>query len=168
VLVGLLLLPVRLSSGERIFVVWSGLKGAVPILLGTFVLTAGKSDGTRIYDIIFVVVTFSVIVQGSLVPSVARWCRVPMRTVQPEPWSLGMRFQAEPEGLHRYRVAPGSRADGSPIRDLPLDEEMWISLVARDGLLVQVRGETVLRSGDEVLVLGDPAHGPDALFNQPG
>jgi cell volume regulation protein A len=167
VLVGLLLLPVRLHRGERLFVLWAGLKGAVPILLGTFVLTSGKPDGGRIYAIIFVVVAFSVLVQGSLVPSVARWCGVPMRTVEPEPWALGMRFRSEPEGLQRYQVAKGSPADGIAIRDLPLSEDMWISLVARDGRLLPVRGETVLRSGDEVLVLGDPAQGLDALFNRP-
>lgn len=167
VLVGLLLLAVRLRRGERIFVLWSGLKGAVPILLGTFVLTAERPEGVRIYDIIFVVVAFSVVVQGSLVPAVAGWCRVPMRTVAPEPWALGMRFQHEPQGLHRYRVAAGSPADGSPIRALPLAEDMWISLVARAGHLVQVRGDTVLRSGDEVLVLGEAGNGPDALFAAP-
>jgi cell volume regulation protein A len=167
VLVGLLLLPVRLQRGERIFVLWAGLKGAVPILLGTFVLTSGKPDGSRIYAIIFVVVAFSVLVQGGLVPSVARWCRVPMRTVEPEPWALGIRFRSEPEGLHRYRVGTGSPADGMAIRDLPLSEDIWISLVARDGRLLPVRGDTVLQSGDEVLVLGDPAQGLDALFNRP-
>ena len=70
-LVGLLLLPVRLAWGERLFVLWAGLKGAVPILLGTFLLTAGVPDATRLYAVIFVVVAFSVIVQGGLVPAVA-------------------------------------------------------------------------------------------------
>ena len=77
--VGALLLPARLRTGEKAFIAWCGLKGAVPILLGTFLLTSGVEDAGRLYLVIVVVVTFSVIVQGGLVPVVARWCRVPMR-----------------------------------------------------------------------------------------
>jgi cell volume regulation protein A len=77
-LVGLVLLPVRLTRGERVFVLWSGLKGAVPILLGTFVLGAtGVEDKALLYDVIVVVVLFSVVVQGGLVPWVARRAGVP-------------------------------------------------------------------------------------------
>ena len=43
---------------------WSGLKGAVPILLAAFALLAGVGGADRIYGIVFVVVAFSVIVQG--------------------------------------------------------------------------------------------------------
>lgn len=156
-LVGVLLVPVRLRLGERVFVLWSGLKGAVPILLGTFVLGAGVPAAQRIYQVVVVVVAFSVIVQGGLVPFVARRCGVPMRTVEPEPWSLGVRFRHEPHGLHRHVVALSSPADGSTIAALPLGEDAWISFVRREGRLVQVRGETALRAGDEVLVLADPA-----------
>ncbi|WBB65337.1 cation:proton antiporter [Micromonospora sp. WMMD812] len=81
-LVGPLLMPVALRPGEKIFVLWSGLKGAVPILLGTFVFVAAIPDAELIYDIIFVVVLFSVVVQGGLMPLVARWCGVRM---EPEP-----------------------------------------------------------------------------------
>jgi potassium/hydrogen antiporter len=76
--IGPLLLATRLRAGERIFVMWAGLKGAVPILLGTYVLTSGHLGSTEAYGIIFVVVAFSVIVQGGLVPTVAGWCGVPM------------------------------------------------------------------------------------------
>jgi potassium/hydrogen antiporter len=157
VLVGILLLPVRLRLGERIFVLWAGLKGAVPILLGTFVLAAQVPAAERIYQVVVVVVTFSVIVQGGLVPFVAHRCAVPMRTVEPEPWSLGVRFQHEPHGLHRYVVEQDSAADRSTIAALALGEDAWVSFVRREGRLVQVRGETALQAGDEVLVLADPA-----------
>jgi cell volume regulation protein A len=86
-LVGPLLVPTRLSRGEKAFILWSGLKGAVPILLGTFVFVADAQDAGLIYHVIFVVVLFSVVVQGGLVGWVAKKCGVPMRVVEPEPWS---------------------------------------------------------------------------------
>jgi cell volume regulation protein A len=84
-LVGLLLLPVDLRPGERLFVLLAGLKGAVPILLGTYVLVEGTHRAGEIYDVIFVVVFVSVVVQGSLVPTLARLLHVPMRVVPPAP-----------------------------------------------------------------------------------
>jgi potassium/hydrogen antiporter len=79
--VGPLLLSSRLRRGERLFVVWSGLKGAVPILLAAFALLGGVGGAERIYGIVFVVVAFSVILQGSTMPLVARRLAVPMRLV---------------------------------------------------------------------------------------
>ncbi|GAA1710707.1 cation:proton antiporter [Fodinicola feengrottensis] len=156
-LVGILLLPVKLHWGERIFVLWSGLKGAVPILLGTFVLASGLPGATQIYDIIFVVVAFSVIVQGGLVPFLAHKAGVPMRLVEPEPWSLGVRLREEPDGVTRFFVKAGSAADGTAIQDLDLGEDVWISIVVRDGRLLPVRSDTTLEAGDEVLAVVDPA-----------
>jgi cell volume regulation protein A len=72
-LVGVVLWPVRLRPAERLFVLWAGLKGAVPILLGTLVLAHGGVAGAaRIYDVVFVVVVVSVVVQGALLPLFAR------------------------------------------------------------------------------------------------
>ena len=166
VLVGLVLLPIRLNRGERTFVLWSGLKGAVPILLGTFVLGAeGVEDKGRLYDVIFVVVLFSVVVQGGLVPWVADRCGVPMREVLLEPWALGVRLRDEPQGARQYLVAPGSEADGAAVAALSPERPLWIAMAVRDGSLLQIRGDTVLRAGDEVIVLA-PEDGwdPGALF----
>jgi len=73
--------PLHLRRGERIFVMWSGLKGAVPILLAAFALLQHVPGSDRIYGIVFVVVAFSVIVQGGSVPFAARRLGVPMRLV---------------------------------------------------------------------------------------
>ena len=43
VLGGLVLLPVRLTVRERVFFLWTGLKGAVPILLGLAILDSGTA-----------------------------------------------------------------------------------------------------------------------------
>jgi cell volume regulation protein A len=166
VLVGLVLLPVRISRGERVFFLWTGLKGAVPILLGSAIASSGEPGAARVYEIIFVIVGFSVTVQGGLVPALARRLGIPLRTVDPEPWSLGVRFREKPEALHRYHVAEGSRADGTTIEDLPLGDDVWVSLVIRGGSLVTASGETTLRAGDDVLMVADPDNAPAivALF----
>ena len=49
---------------ELTLVSWAGLRGAVPIVLATFPLTAGYPDGQLIFDVVFFVVIVSVLVQG--------------------------------------------------------------------------------------------------------
>lgn len=62
----------KLDPGDRVFIAWSGLKGAVPILLAAFALLDGVEGAETVYGIVFVAVLFSVFGQGSLVPTVAR------------------------------------------------------------------------------------------------
>ncbi|WP_051276968.1 cation:proton antiporter [Marmoricola sp. URHB0036] len=162
VVVGPLLAGSGLQRNEKRFLMFAGLKGAVPLLLGSFILSEHIDDAERLYGMVVIVVVLSVVGQGSLVPTVARLLKVPMREVEPEPWSLGVRLRDEPNGVHRLTVARGSAADGSRISDLTvLPEGVWVSFVVRRGQLVPVSAETVLEAADEALVLGDPSAGPE-------
>jgi cell volume regulation protein A len=170
VFVGLCLIPARLRANERSFVLFAGLKGAVPILLGGYLLTARIADATRLYGIVVIVVVFSVVVQGSLVGAVARRLRLPVQTIDPEPWALGVRLRDEPEGVQRLTVAAGSPADGASIAALAgLPAGAWVTLLVRDGQLVAMRGNTRLRAGDAVTVLCAPEDRAQlrATFEQP-
>ena len=165
VLVGLCLIPARLERNERAFVLFAGLKGAVPILLGSYLIAAHEPDAKRLYGIIVVVVIFSVVVQGSLVPAAARALHVPMRTVELEPWALGVRLQDEPDEAHRFTIAAGSPAAGSTIAGLAgLPNGAWISFVVRDGRLISPRGTTKLHAGDEVVLLAETDVEDDLLM----
>ena len=62
----------RIEPGDRVFIAWSGLKGAVPILLAAFAVLEGVDGAESVYGLVFVAVLFSVFAQGSLVPAVAR------------------------------------------------------------------------------------------------
>lgn len=81
--VGALLAPARLRTGERLFVVWSGLKGAVPILLASFAVAEHVDEAQRLYELVFVVVLASVVVQGGSLPLAARRFGIEMRRVGP-------------------------------------------------------------------------------------
>lgn len=161
---------VQLARNERVFILFAGLKGAVPILLGELLRAAHVPDAERLYGIVVVVVIFSVLVQGSAVPAVATLLHLPMRTVETRPWEIGVRLADEPEGVHRFSVAKGSAAEGCTVEGLS-DRvgDVWVSIVVRTTGLVPVRGDTELQAGDEVVMLADPElHGALAeLFGPP-
>jgi potassium/hydrogen antiporter len=150
----------HLRRGESLFVLFAGLKGAVPILLGSLLLTSQIAHARRLYAIVVVVVVFSVVVQGGLVPVLARRLRVPMRTVPSKPWALGVRLRDDPTGAQHLTVAAGSRVDGRTIGELhdleDLPGDTWVSFIVRSGALLQVTETTVLQPGDEALVLASP------------
>ena len=145
----------RLSWAERAFITWSGLKGAVPILLAAFALLGGVAGAERVYGVVFVVVLVSVVGQGTLVPLVARALAIPTRQQPALPWELSVRLGEEPSAAHEFEVGSGSRVIGRPIRDLPLGAQAWITLVVRDGAAIRPGGSLELRPGDRVLLLAD-------------
>jgi cell volume regulation protein A len=140
-----LLLPARLTWGERVFIAWGGLKGAVPILLGALAVLADVDDASLLYGVVFIVVLFSVIVQGASVPYVAELLRVPMRRVDHD--------VAE---IIELVVGEGAFAAGRRIRELPLGERAWIGVLIRDGRPQAIAGDVALQPGDHVHVYSQP------------
>jgi potassium/hydrogen antiporter len=135
-----------LTRAERLFISWAGMKGAVPILLGSFAVIAAVDHSLLIYDVVFVVVTATVLVQGLLLSPVARRLGIPMRPIEPRPWSVDV-------GGGSYVVAPGSAAAGVALRDLPIGGDGWVTEIRRRGALVPARGAQRLEVGDEVVVI---------------
>src|ERR671938_276262 len=146
----------RLSWAERGFITWSGLKGAVPILLAAFAVLGGVSGSEHVYGVVFVVVLISVVGQGTLVQRVASALAIPIRDRPALPCELSVRLGKEPQAAHEFEVRARSRAAGQSIRDLPLGEHAWITLVIRDGAATRPGGSLELRAGDRVLLLAEP------------
>jgi cell volume regulation protein A len=153
----LTLLPADLSWRERAFITWSGLKGAVPILLAAFAVLGGVDGSGQIYDVVFVVVLLSVVGQGTFVPLAARLLRIPMHDRPLTPWEVSVGLSAPPGDLQELTVGSGSRAEGKQIRELPLGEHVWITLVVRNGSSVEPRGSLRLEAGDRLFMLSEGA-----------
>jgi cell volume regulation protein A len=135
-----------LTHRERLFISWAGMKGAVPILLGSFAVIAAVDHSLLIYDVVFVVVTATVLIQGLLLAPVAERLAIRMESVDPEPWSVSV------VGC-TYVVGRGSAAAGVALRDLPLGGDGWVSNIERNGASVGARGAQVLQVGDRVTVI---------------
>ena len=157
--VAVTLAGVRVTRAEKAFIAFSGLKGAVPVLLAAFAVIGGVPDAQRIYGLVFIAVLTSVVAQGTLVPFVAQWLGIPMHLRDRLPWELSVRVGSEPTGAREHRVAEGSRADGMALGDLPIGDDAWVTLLVRDGDALQPEPELELRSGDRLLILADPQRG---------
>ncbi len=61
---------------SKIFLSWVGLRGAVPIVFATYPLIAGLPESELIFNLVFFIAVSSVLVQGTMLPAVARWLRL--------------------------------------------------------------------------------------------
>jgi NhaP-type Na+/H+ and K+/H+ antiporter len=146
-------LPFRLPLRQQAFLSWAGLRGAVPIVLATIPLSAHVPGATRLFDQVFVIVVVFTLLQGPTLPWLARKLDV---TAPAEP--LEIIVDAAPlDDLHaellQAQVPDGSRLHGVEIFELRLPAEASIALIVRDGRGVVPGPDTVLRTGDRLLIV---------------
>ncbi|MFF3645907.1 potassium/proton antiporter [Streptomyces sp. NPDC002564] len=151
------LLPFRVPWQEKALLSWAGLRGAVPIILATIPMVSGVEDSQRIFNIVFVLVVVYTLIQGPTLPWMARKLRLGDSS---EAADLGVE-SAPLERLqgHLLSVAipKGSRMHGVEVAELRLPTGSAVTLVVREGESFVPLPTTVLRRGDELLVVAtDP------------
>lgn len=137
---------------ERTILSIGGLKGAVPIVLATFPLTAGIADAPLVFNIVFFVVLTSVLVQGlALLPAVRR-----LGLEEPHPAWAPVAQALPLEGIEVDLVEVHLTEDlfvvGRRLVDTSLPAGAIITAVIRDDEVVVPRGGTRLRTDDVLLI----------------
>jgi cell volume regulation protein A len=145
--------PLRVPWREQAFLSWSGLRGAVPIVLALVALQEGAPNAQRLVDVVFVLVVVLTLVQGTTLPFVARRLGV-VQAAEPQE----IEVDAAPldqlgADLLQVRVPHGSRLRGVYLRELRLPSGATVSLVVRDEKAFTPAGDTRLREGDQILVV---------------
>jgi cell volume regulation protein A len=135
------------------FVSWAGLRGAVPIVLATIPFAEGVTDAQRLFAIVFVIVIISTLLTGPSLPWVAQRLDV---TRQLEPRSLDLEvapLERVAADLLQVTVSPVSQLHGVEVGELRLPEGSLVSMVVRDGKAFVPERRTVLKRGDDLLVV---------------
>ena len=154
----LTLIPNAMSIKEKMLISWVGLRGAAPIILATFPMVAGLEQSDLFYNVIFVVVLTSLLIQGTSLPFVARWLKLD-KPIIPTPL-YPLEYQPVPgmeSELARLVVQPGSMVINQTIDGLDLPEQFLITLIEHNGHFIVPHGGTVLQANDTLLALTDPA-----------
>jgi potassium/hydrogen antiporter len=146
-------LPFRVPWREQAFLSWSGLRGAVPIVLALIALTEGAPSATALVDVVFVLVVVLTLLQGTTLPWVARLLGVARAS---EPREIEVDAAPLDElgaDLLQVRVPVGSRLKGVYLQELRLPRGAVVSLVVRDDKAFTPTPETRLRELDQLLVV---------------
>lgn len=156
------LTPFRVPWRTQAFLSWAGLRGAVPVVLATVPMTAGTPNLEWIFDLVFVLVVIFTIVQAPSLPWVARRLGVTDddRLLDLEVESTVL--DAMDAVLLQVHVAEGSRLAGVRVFELRLPVGAAVSLIVRDGAGIVPKDQTVIRHGDQLLVVTPAALGEKA------
>jgi potassium/hydrogen antiporter len=162
----LCLWPFKYTPAETSFVAWVGLRGAVSILLALLPMMENINNSEKIFSITFLVVIFSLIIQGWTIKPFAKALNlvVPPQTgpVQRVEFELPMGSNLE---LIAYEIHPESLV----ARGAPLPTWSRPALVLRDHRPLASLENLKLQSDDQVYFFTDPRrrHVFDRLLGAP-
>ena len=144
----LCLMPFRFNWREKIFIAWTGLRGAVAIFLASIPMLVGLSKAYLYFDVAFVVVVISLLLQGWTLGPAARWLHVALPRVDRGPRRVELDL---PGQLEQQLV-------GYPVRPK--------SLYFRRGLLPSWSKPTLVIRDERILspVEADPVAAGDYLY----
>ena len=149
----------KFNFREKLFVSWTGLRGAVPIILATYPLTEGHPQAEYMFNLIFFVVLTSVMIQGKTLAGVAKVLGLDAAVREAKAWTLN------------FDITPGSGTDetrevdlmsdaevvGHAVSELRFPDGVTILLINRGDKYLIPKGRTILEAGDTLLLFGDKA-----------
>ncbi|MBE2219379.1 MAG: potassium/proton antiporter [Ignavibacteria bacterium] len=144
----------KFKLNEKMFISWVGLRGAVPIILATFPLTAGLEIGPYIFNLIFFITLTSALVQGWSIPLTAKIFRVRGENIVNTKLPIEMTDAEKTNNdLLDLIIPQNSAVAGRSLAELSLPPESLITVIYRDNDYVVPNGGSILEEGDTILVL---------------
>ena len=157
----------RFKFREKLFISWTGLRGAVPIILATYPLTEGHPQAVYMFNLIFFVVLTSVMIQGKTLANAAKLLRLDAAVREAKAWTLN--FDITPgsgdDVTREVDLLPDAEVIGRAVKDLRFPDGVTILLINRGDKYLIPKGGTVLERGDTLLLFGDKAKLVDVEAN---
>lgn len=150
IVVYLVLIPFKLDKKEKFFISWAGLKGAVPIIFSIFAVSENIDNAQMMFNMIFYMVVFSVILQGMSLKHVAKW----LGLLEEEKTSDDIEVEVdelEELAVKKLYLTRNSEYANKQIKDLHLSAKMHIVSVKRGDEYLTPSGSLELLPRDQIL-----------------
>jgi cell volume regulation protein A len=149
----LCLAPFRFNWREKAFVSWVGLRGAVGIFIASIPLLVGVPNAQLYFDVGFVVVLVSLLVQGWTIAPSAHWFHVSFPRSAPLPRRVELDL---PGQLEQEIVGYPLSANSPYLRRGLLPAWARPTLVVRDQRILSPAEAEPLQQGDYIYLLAPP------------
>jgi cell volume regulation protein A len=150
----------RFTPRERLLLGWAGLRGAVPIVLGTFVLSSHVRSADTIFNAVFFVVLVSAVLQGTTLEWLAKKLGLLVSFARAEA-PIEVTRGSHSLNLVEFAVAADHAIAGSAVRELGLPREALIAVLVRGDEAIPPRGSTTIQPGDALFVLTPDGKRPE-------
>ncbi len=139
---------------EKLFISWVGIRGAASIVFAIFAVTYDVHINYDIFHIIFFIALFSVSVQGTLIPKVAR-----KLDLIDDDQSVLKTFNDYKENkstkLIEFTISENSPIANKSIMDSNIPEDILVVMIKRKGDVLVPNGSTVILPGDTLVLSGN-------------
>ncbi|MBR1418365.1 MAG: cation:proton antiporter, partial [Synergistaceae bacterium] len=149
----------RFNLNEKIFISWTGLRGAVPIILATYPLSNGHPQARYIFNLIFFVVLTSVLLQGKTLAIAAKLLKLDtwVRAAKSYPLAFDRTPGTGSEETREIDLLPDAAVIGHRVSELKFPDGVTILLINRGSKFLIPKGGTVLEKDDTLLIFGERA-----------
>jgi cell volume regulation protein A len=149
----LCLMPFRFNLREKIFIAWTGLRGAVAIFLASIPMLVGLPKAYLYFDVAFVVVIISLLLQGWTLAPAARWLHVALPRADRGPRRVELDL---PGQLEQQLVGYPVRAKSLYFRRGLIPSWSKPTLVIRDERILSPAEADPIAAGDYIYLLAPP------------
>jgi len=144
----------KLSIQKKTFISWSGIRGTVPIVLATYPLIAGLDPNHQMFNIIFIAVILSIVVQGSSLNKIANLLKLTTKKKKKVLNSMELVTVHDTEvDLIEIFIDDELYSGECRIADLNLPPNSTITMINRNNEVIVPSGQTVILPGDVLYVL---------------
>ena len=146
----------RLDFRKKVFISWVGLRGAVPIVLAIYPLTAGIEKANSIFNLVFFISVTSILIQGTSIPLVARLLNLAVPVNLKKKSVLDLELGWKTKSLYNVvLVESGISCIGKTIVDLGLPNSITIALIERNNKFIISEGATTIQANDKLYIMAD-------------
>lgn len=142
------LLPFAFNIREKTFIAWTGLRGAVPIVLAMFPFLAGLEEARLLFNITFVVVLSSLLLQGTSLGLLTRWLHLGLPPAATPLTSTAI-VGAQDRYLMQFQVQPGAKAIGKKVSLISAGPACAVALL-RHGKVISLAEDPLVKAGDRM------------------